>query len=61
VAERCKARVCSRELAGISGSNTAGGMDVCLLCVLSSTGASAIGRSLVQTSPTDCGYTNGCD
>ena len=31
VAERSKAWVCSRSLAGIAGSNPAGGMDVCLL------------------------------
>jgi len=34
VAERSKAWVCGRSLAGIVGSNTAGGMDVCLLWVL---------------------------
>ena len=32
VAERSKARVCGRSLAGIAGSNQAGGMDVCVLC-----------------------------
>jgi hypothetical protein len=31
VAERSKARVLGRSPAGISGSNPAGGMDVCLL------------------------------
>jgi hypothetical protein len=31
VAARSKAWVCGRSLAGIVGSNTAGGMDVCLL------------------------------
>ena len=38
--ERSKARVCGRLLAGISGSNPAGGMDVCLFdcCVLSGRG-----------------------
>jgi hypothetical protein len=34
VAERSKAWVCSRSLAGIAGLNLAGGMDVCLLWVL---------------------------
>ena len=34
VAERSKARVYGRSLAGIAGSNSAGGMDVCLLSVL---------------------------
>jgi len=33
---QCKASVCSRSLAGIVGSNPAGGMDVCCeCCVLS--------------------------
>ena len=31
VAERSKAWVCGRSLAGIAGSNPAGDMDVCLL------------------------------
>ena len=31
VAEKSKARVCSRSLAEIAGSNPAGHMDVCLL------------------------------
>ena len=31
VAERSKARVCGRTSAVITGSNPAGGMDVCLL------------------------------
>jgi len=34
VAARSKACVCGRSLAGIAGSNLAGGMDVCLLCFL---------------------------
>ena len=34
VTERSKARVCGRSLAGIAGSNPAGGMDVCVLCVV---------------------------
>jgi hypothetical protein len=41
MAERSKARVYSRSLAGIAGSNLARGMDVCLLwvlCVLSGRG-----------------------
>ena len=33
VAERSKVRVCGRSLAGVTGSNPAGGMYVCLLCV----------------------------
>ena len=38
VAERSKARVYGRSLAGIACSNPAGGMDGCPLCVLSGTG-----------------------
>jgi hypothetical protein len=34
VAARSKAWVWGRSLAGIASSNPAGGMDVCLLCVL---------------------------
>jgi hypothetical protein len=33
VAERSKARVCDRSLAGVPGLNPAGGMDVCVVCV----------------------------
>jgi hypothetical protein len=32
VAARSKAWVCGRSLAGTVGSNTAGGIEVCLLC-----------------------------
>jgi hypothetical protein len=38
VSARFKAWVFGRSLAGITGSNPAGGMVVCLLCVLSGTG-----------------------
>ena len=34
VAERSKTRVCRRSRAGIAGSNPAGGMDVCVVCVV---------------------------
>jgi hypothetical protein len=34
VAARSKAWVCGRSLAGIAGSNPAGGLDVCLFLVL---------------------------
>jgi hypothetical protein len=34
VAERSKARVYGRSLAGNAGSNFAGGMDVCVVCVV---------------------------
>ena len=54
VAERSKARVCGTSLAGIAGSNPAGGMDVCLLCVVCCrVEISATGRSLVQRSLAD--------
>ena len=32
VAKRSQARACGLSLAGIAGSNPAGGMDVCVLC-----------------------------
>jgi hypothetical protein len=34
VAELSKARVCGRSLAGVPGSNPAGGTDVCVVCVV---------------------------
>jgi hypothetical protein len=34
VAARSKVWVCARSLVGIAGSNPAGGMDVCLMCVV---------------------------
>jgi hypothetical protein len=34
VAAQCRVWVCGRSLAGIAGSNIAGGMDVCQLCVM---------------------------
>ena len=41
VAKRSQARVCGRSLAGIAGSNPAGVMDDCVLCVLYSKGQKA--------------------
>ena len=32
VAERSTSRVCGRSVAGVAGSNPAGGMDVCVVC-----------------------------
>ena len=32
VAERSKARVCGRSLPGVTGSNPAGSMDICVVC-----------------------------
>jgi hypothetical protein len=56
VVARCKALICGLALAGIVGSNPAGGMDVCLVqCLFCQLVVSATGRSLVQRSPTDCG------
>jgi hypothetical protein len=34
VAEPSKARVCGRSLTVVEGSNPAGGMDVCVVCVV---------------------------
>jgi hypothetical protein len=56
-----KAWVCSRSLAGIAGSNTAGGTDVCLLWMLCcKVEVSVSGWSFVQRSPTECGVSE-CD
>jgi hypothetical protein len=56
VAARSKAWVFGRSLAGIVGSNPAGGMDVCLLSVACCpVEVCAMGWSLVQRSPTECG------
>jgi hypothetical protein len=56
VTARSKTLVFGRSLAGIVGSNPAGGMDVCLLWVLlCQVEVSATGWSLVQRSPTECG------
>jgi hypothetical protein len=57
MAVRSKAWVWGRSLAGIAGSNAAGGMDVCCLVsvVYFQVDVSGTGRSLVQRIPTDCG------
>ena len=34
VVERSKARVYGRSLAGVAGSNPAGGVEVCVVCVV---------------------------
>ena len=34
VAELSKARVCGRSSVAVAGSNPAGGMDVCVVCVI---------------------------
>ena len=62
VAARSKAWVCSRLLAGIVGSNSAGGMDffsvVGVVCC--QVEVSASGWSLFQRSPAECGVSE-CD
>jgi hypothetical protein len=51
-----KTWVCGRSPAGIAGSNSAEGMDVCFeCCVCCQVEVSATGRSFVQRSPTYCG------
>ena len=56
VAERSKARVYGRSLAGIAGLNpTKSCMSVSFECVCCQVEGAAMGRSLVQRSPTDCG------
>jgi hypothetical protein len=58
LAAQSKAWVCDRSVAGIAGSNPAGGIDICplgMLCVVH-VEVSATGRSLVQRSPTECVY-----
>ena len=56
VAARSKAWVFGRSLAGITGSNPAGGMDVCL-CLLR---VLCVGLITLHTSPTKCGLCE-CD
>jgi hypothetical protein len=53
MAARSKAWVCDRSFAGIEGSDTVGGTDVCCgYCVLSGR-CSVTGRSLIQRSPSE--------
>jgi len=57
-AARFKAWVCDRLLAGIGGSNPAGGRDVCReYCVLSDRGI-RVGLITGQRSPTECHVSN---
>jgi hypothetical protein len=53
---RSNALVYSRSIAGMAGSNPAGDIDVCFLCLLCVllVEAFASGQSLVQSSPTKC-------
>jgi hypothetical protein len=64
VAARSKAWVCGLSLAGIKGSNPAGGGGYRCLSLVSvvccQVEVSATGWSLVQRSPTDCGVSE-CD
>jgi hypothetical protein len=56
VAERSRSWVCGRLPTGIADSNPAGDMDVCCkCCVCCQVEVSAMGLSLIQRSPTDCG------
>ena len=57
---RSKAWVCGRSFAGIVGSNSAGGMDVCPLRVLCVVRSSESGWSFIQRSLTGCGVSE-CD
>lgn len=56
----CKAYVCGCSLAGVADSNPAGSMDIlCLVnAVCCQVEASAMGRSLVLRTPTECGVSN---
>ena len=60
VAERSRARVCGRSLAGIAASNpTRGHRCLSLVSVVCcQVEVSAVSRSLVQRSPTDCGVSS---
>jgi hypothetical protein len=58
-AERSKARVCGRSLAGVAGSNPAGDVDVCVVCC--QLDVCATGPSYVQRSPADCDAIILCD
>jgi len=60
-AARSKAWVCERSVAGIAGSNPAGGIDVCLISVVCCHVEVCVsGWSLIQRSPTECGVSE-CD
>jgi hypothetical protein len=54
LAERSKASVCGRLLAGVAGSNP-GGAWMSVSCECCRVEISATSRSLVQGRPTDCG------
>ena len=62
MAMRSKAGVGGSLLAGIVGSTSAWGMDVCLFCVLRmlSVEVCALGCSLVQRSPAECDVCSEC-
>jgi hypothetical protein len=60
VAARSKEWVSGRSLAGVVGSNFAGGLDFCFeRCVLSSRGL-CVGLIIAQRIPTECGVSE-CD
>jgi hypothetical protein len=57
-----KVWVCSCLLAGNVSSNLTRSMDVCLVSILCcQVEVSSSGRSLIQSSPTDCGVSNECN
>jgi hypothetical protein len=63
MAARAKARICCCSLAGITVSNPAGGMDVCLFVVSivrCQVEVCAPSPTLVQGNPTECGVSE-CD
>jgi hypothetical protein len=60
VAAVSKAKACDHSLAGNAGSNPQDGMDVSYMCCVLSGRDLCKGRSLVQTSPTECGVCE-CD
>jgi hypothetical protein len=62
-AARSMTSVYGRSLAGVLGSNPAKGMDVCVsreCCVCCQVQIFAMGRSLIQRSPTECSVSE-CD
>jgi hypothetical protein len=61
MAAQCKVWACGRSVAGIAGSKSASGVNVCLLCaVCCQVEVSPTGLSLAQRSPTACGVSE-CD
>jgi hypothetical protein len=57
----CRVQSAADILLGLRGSNPSEGIDVCLLWMLCVVEVCAMGRSLVQRSPADCGGVIVCD